>query len=173
MQKKNMEESAMSVKNHLPKLLQEESAKVFLEALLGRSIEGFKRISRGEDMSEVFASCGVCPDLYIEDLSGSRYVIIGLEKGEEKLELMSRALQSAIDVEFVDRGGSIGDLPESYIIFVCGYDYYHAGLAMYQIQNSFSGVIVDDGCHTIFLNSQYNNPNAAPQVIDFLDRVRD
>lgn len=162
----------MSVKNHLSELLQAESAKVFLEALLGRSIEEFNRISQ-EDMSEVFASCGVCPDLYIEDLSGSRYVIMGLEKDEEKLELMSRALQGAIDVEFVDRGGSIDDLPESYIIFVCGYDYYHAGLAMYQIQNSFNGINIDDGCHTIVLNSQYNKPNAAPQVIDFLDRVRD
>ena len=55
----------MSVKNHLSELLQAESAKVFLEALLGRSIKGIKRISQGEDMSEVFASCGVCPDLYI------------------------------------------------------------------------------------------------------------
>lgn len=162
----------MSVKNQLSKLLQEESAKAFLEALLGCSIKGFKCISQREDMSEVFASCGVCPDLYIEDLSGNRYVIMGLEKDEEKLELMSRALQSAMDVEFVDRGGSIDDLPESYIIFVCGYDYYHAGLAMYQMQDSFSGIIVDDGCHTIVLDSQYHKPNAAPQVIDFLDRTR-
>lgn len=162
----------MSVKNHLSELLQAESAKVFLEALLGRSIKGIMRISQGEDMSEVFASCGVCPDLYIEDLSGSRYVIMGLQKDEEKLELMSRVLQSAIDAEFVKCGGHIEDLPESYIIFVCDYDYYHAGLAMYQIQNSFHGINIDDGCHTIVLNTQYNNPNAAPQVIDFLDRVR-
>ena len=75
----------MSVKNQLSKLLQEESAKAFLEALLGSSIKGVKRISQGEDMSEVFASCGVYPDLYIEDLSGNRYVIMGLEKDEEKL----------------------------------------------------------------------------------------
>lgn len=162
----------MSLKNQLSKLLQEESAKAFLEALLGSSIKGFKRISRGEDMSEVFASCGVCPDLYIQDLSGSRYVIMGVGKDEEKLELMSRVLQSAIDAEFVKCGGHIGDLPDSYIIFVCDYDYYHAGLAMYQIQNSFSGIIVDDGCHTIVLDSQYHKPNAAPQVIDFLDRTR-
>lgn len=160
----------MPVKNHLSVFLQEEEAKAFLEALLNCSIAGIRRICRGEDLPEVFAPCGVYPDLYLEDLAGTRYVIKGIEADEGKLEWLGRALQSAVDAESMSHGG---DLPDSYILFICDYDYYRAGLAIYEIQDSFGGIQVDNGCHTVILNSHYRNPNAAPQVIEFLDRVRD
>ena len=91
---------------------------------------------------------------------------------KENLERLGRCLQSAVDGDYITRGGSIQGLPEFYIILVCSYDYYYAGLAVYEIQDSYGGIAVHNGRHIVILNAHYRTPYAAPQVIAFLDRIR-
>lgn len=149
-----------------------EQIQELLTALSGKPITGYKRICTGPDLPESFIKCGVCPDIYIEDSAGTRYVIKFLSNDEENLGQLGRCLQSAVDGDYIAHGGTIHSLPESYIILVCSYDYYRAGLAVYEIQDSIHGIEVHDGRHIIVLNNHYRTPNAAPQVIDYLDRTR-
>lgn len=144
-----------------------------MEALSGKPIAGFKRICAGKDLPAAFVKCDACPDIYIEDSAGVRYTIRFLTTNEENLERLGRCFQSAVDGDYITHGGAIRDLPESYIILVCSYDHYHAGLAVYEIQDSYAGIEVHDGRHIMILNSHYHTPNAAPQVIAFLDRIRE
>ena len=48
------------------------------------------------------------------------------------LSAVSGSYQSAIDRNFLEKGEDYENLPESYIIFVCDFDYYDLGFASYE-----------------------------------------
>lgn len=150
----------------------QEDIQALLAALSGKPIIGIKRICTGKELPKEIGKCGACPDIYIEDSAGIRYTVKFLRNDKENVERLGRCLQSAVDWDYITQGGAIQGLPESYIILVCSYDYYHAGLAVYEIQDSYGGIAVHDERHIIILNSHYHTANAAPQVIAFLDHIR-
>jgi predicted transposase/invertase (TIGR01784 family) len=73
------------------------------------------------------------------------------------------------------KGADYSDLPESFIIFICDFDYYHRGLACYdriwKIKDA-EDLQVSDGSHSLILNSRYQKSNVSPAIRDFLDYIR-
>lgn len=88
------------------------------------------------------------------------------------LEELRRYYQQTVDDYYYHRSRSATDLPEVYIIFICNYDYFGLGLAMYYTEDTSDGIEVVDGRHMVVLNSQYLVSNAEPEIIALLDRFR-
>jgi hypothetical protein len=61
------------------------------------------------------------------------------------------------------------------VIFICDFDYYKKGLACYEriwkIKDA-EDLTVNDGSHSILLNSRYETANVSPAIQDFLDYIR-
>ena len=67
-------------------------------------------------------------------------------------------------------------MAESYVIFVCSFDYYQKGLAVYERESHIKGlpyVPFDDGSHALILNSNYTEGNANHAILEFLTYIRD
>jgi len=90
------------------------------------------------------------------------------------LERRSRFYQSGIDRRAIEKGAVYASLPESFVIFVCNFDYFGRGLACYTRRSVVDGtdMVYDDGSHVIILNSTYQEENVSPAMAEFLDYVR-
>ena len=93
---------------------------------------------------------------------------------EDALERRIRYYQSGIDREELRRGVPYGELPETFIIFVCDYDPFEEGSAIYEREMfwKYSRRPCSDGTHAILLNSHYTNGNVSLAMLEFLDYVR-
>jgi predicted transposase/invertase (TIGR01784 family) len=94
---------------------------------------------------------------------------------KRSLERRVRYYQSGIDRNFLAKGADYSELPESYVVFICDFDYYKKGLACYEriwkIKDA-EDLTVNDGSHSILLNSRYETANVSPAIQDFLDYIR-
>ena len=75
---------------------------------------------------------------------------------ENALPQRIRYYHSAIDRQILDAGENYEDLRDSYVIFICRYDPFGLGKAVYQFktmeENSY--LKLEDGCNTIVLNTK-------------------
>lgn len=147
-------------------------SKKFLGTLIGTKISEFKQIYRGTDLEDIFDVGAPMPDIMLEDTDKNCYVIQYMRDEKFDLEELRRYYQQTVDDYYYHRSRSATDLPEVYIIFICNYDYFGLGLAMYYTEDTFDGIEVVDGRHMIVLNSQYLVSNAEPEIIALLDRFR-
>ena len=147
-------------------------SKKFLGTLIGTKISEFKQIYRGTDLEDIFDVGAPMPDIMLEDTDKNCYVIQYMRDEKFDLEELRRYYQQTVDDYYYHRSRSATDLPEVYIIFICNYDYFGLGLAMYYTEDTFDGIEVVDGRHMIVLNSQYLVSNADPEIIVLLDRIR-
>ena len=154
---------------------QPEVCRLFLECLLEKEIARIEYINKQEDMSDDVSGHGIRLDVYLNDAAGTHYDIEMQKTSSRGLERRIRYYQGGIDRRCLGKGLDYTDLPESYVIFVCDFDYYHAGLARYERVSCIDGrenIIYDDGSHAIILNSRYQEGNAPAPILEFLDYVR-
>lgn len=152
-----------------------EVCTLFLEALLGKPIAKIEYINTEQTYTDTFGMHGIRLDVYIEDENNSRYDIEMQCVDYKALERRIRYYQGGIDRNFLRAGGDYIDLPESYIIFICDFDYYKAGLALYERESTLkgTGIQYDDGSHAIILNTKYSKPgDASKDILEFLDYIR-
>jgi predicted transposase/invertase (TIGR01784 family) len=154
---------------------QPEICQLFLEELLGVSIARLEFIGKEQDISDGDDYHGIRLDVYVNDAAQTRYNIEMQNTRQKDLERRVRYYQSGIDRNFLAKGEDYSNLPESYIIFVCDFDYYKKGLARYErvwkIKDA-EDLTVNDGSHSIILNSRYTQTNVSPAIKDFLDYIR-
>lgn len=159
-------------------ILQDSSnIKAFLGAVSETKITEIKRIYTGDDLVDIFGHAGQLfelpnPDIMIEDGGHNCYIIRCMQDRGEDLEQLRHCYQSAADKYYFARAESSSDLPELYIVFLCNYDYYGLGHAMYYMDDIYDGYEIDNGRHMVILNSRYRIANAAPQIIGVLDSIR-
>jgi len=151
--------------------------KLFLEALLGEPIDHIEFITKEDTISDTSYYHGIRLDVFIKgstkmyniEMFGRRY------KNYKPLLKRERFYQSSMDRRSLEGGKDYSELPDSFIIFVCDFDYFKLGLAVYERQmiiKGFENVEYDDGSHVYFLNSKYKNGNASPPILEFLDFIR-
>ncbi len=154
---------------------QEHIAKMFLESLLGIEIGKILYIGIQDTIEGEYYAHGVRLDVYLKDGKGTIYNIEMQVTNDKDLEYRIRYYQGKIDRETLNKGVHYKDLPNSYIVFVCNFDYFEHGLAVYErksVIKDCEDVSYDDGSHVFILNSRYSKNNAAAPVIEFLDYVR-
>ena len=91
------------------------------------------------------------------------------------LEKRSRYYLSGMDRDSLEAGMGYEELGSSYVIFICDFDYYGRGLAVYRRRMSMEDtedIPYDDGAYVYFLNTRYTIPNAPKEILEFLDYLR-
>lgn len=152
------------------------SIRAFLEAVSETKITEIKRIYTGDDLVDLFGHAGQLfelpnPDIMIEDGGHNCYIIRCMQDRGEDLEQLRHCYQRAADRYYFAQAESGADFPELYIIFICNYDYYGLGHAMYYMDDIYDGYEIDNGRHMVVLNSRYRIANATPQIMALLDSI--
>lgn len=154
---------------------QEKVCILFLEALLQKKIERIEYIDKQKDLSDSYMAHGIRLDVYLQDDAGAVHNIEMQNGSRHDLERRARYYQGGMDRHTLEKAKHYSDLPESFIVFVCSFDYYKRGLAIYERQSSIKGcadVVYDDGSRVMLLNTEYKDGNADPAILEFLDYVR-
>lgn len=152
----------------------EEICKLFLEALLGVSIQRVEFLDRQKDFTDSYEYHSIRLDVYLKDEKGTVFNVEIQADRRDDLPKRVRFYQSGIDRGELPKGADYANLSESYIIFVCNFDYFHIGKAVGE-RISFlkdTDVVYEDGSHVFFLNSRYTEANTSKPILEFLDLVR-
>ncbi len=155
---------------------QEHICKLFLEALLGRPIERIVYVSKEETISDELVWHGIRLDVYMKDESGTIYNIEMEAASRGKIPHRVRFYQGTMDRRVLETSKDYRELPDSFIIFVCDFDYFGGGLAVYKRKTVLEGcedIPYEDGSHVYVLNSKYQKGNADPAILEFLRCIRE
>ena len=154
---------------------QEGICKLFLEALLQRPIDRVVYVSKEETISDELSWHGIRLDVYMKDEAGTMYNIEMQTVNRDDLPRRIRYYQGTMDRRALESGRD-WELPDSFIIFVCGFDYFSGGLAVYRRKTVLEGredISYEDGAHVYVLNSKYQEGNAAPAILEYLRCIRE
>lgn len=152
----------------------EEICRLFLEALLGVKIGRIEFLDRQKDFTDSYEYHSIRLDVYLKDEAGTLFNVEIQAERRDDLPRRVRFYQSGIDRGELPKGADYANLSESYIIFLCDFDYFHIGKAVGERVSFLKGTDVpyEDGSHVFFLNSRYTEANASKPILEFLDLVR-
>ena len=112
----------------------EELCKELLSMILKNKVGKIVRLFKQKPIENQIASKGVRLDIMIEDDMGKLYDIEMQTTNERNLPERMRYYQCAIDNSAINKGGDYNDLPDTFIIFLCTFDYLEKGLPVYTIK---------------------------------------
>lgn len=152
-----------------------EICKLFLESLLNIEIDRIE-VVKEKTISDTPGYHGIRLDVYAKD-ANKLYNVEMFSSAKHKPPLRrARYYQGMMDRLTLETGLDYISLPESYVIFVCNFDYFGTGQAVCKrkmVIEDREDVSYDDGSHVYILNSQYTTPNASSPIIEFLDCIRE
>ncbi len=151
--------------------------KLFLEELIGKPIERIEFITKEDTISDTVLYHGIRLDVFVKgssemynaEMFGKRY------KNYKPLLKRGRFYESMMDRRSLESGKDYEELPDSYIIFVCNFDFFDTGLAVCKRKQCIDGredILFEDGSHMYVLNSHYTEGNASPAILEYLDFIR-
>ena len=80
----------------------------------------------------------------------------------------------ALGKNFLSKSGSYNEMPDVFVIFICTFDPFRQGRHIYTFYNMCSedsGIRLNDGAVTIFLNAKGTADDVSPELKAFLDLV--
>ena len=133
----------------------EELCKELLSMILKNKVGKIVRLFKQKPIENQIASKGVRLDIMIEDDTGKLYDIEMQTTDERNLPERMRYYQCAIDNSAINKGGDYNDLPDTFIIFLCTFDYLEKGLPVYTIKPNCTETEQEftDGTAKIIVNS--------------------
>lgn len=151
-----------------------EICQLFLEELLSIKIRRIEFIDKQKDLSDSYTYHGIRLDVYLKDEAGTVFNVEMQSAKNDELPRRARYYQGAIDRSELPKAVNYDELPESYVIFVCNFDYFHIGKAVGERVSFLKGTetAYNDGSHVFFLNSHYTEANASASILEFLDMIR-
>ena len=102
-------------------------------------------------------SKGIRLDIYVEDDDNTVFNLEMQTTTYKELPKRSRYYQGIIDLNMIEKGESYDILKESYVIFICTFDFFEKGRSVYEFENvclEDSEIKLNDGTHKIFLNTK-------------------
>jgi len=118
------------------------------------------------------SSKGIRLDVWTGDTNGKLYDIEVQTTDQKNLAKRLRYYQSAIDVSTLTKGSDYNDLPDTFIIFFCPFDYVKAGLPMYTFKTMCAQnahLQLSDGTTKVILNSKAAGREKNPELKAFLE----
>ena len=106
--------------------------KLFLEELLQCKIERIVFAAKEADLSDTVLGHGIRLDVFLAAENNTHYDV-EMQNTSDSIEKRSRYYQSVIDYDLLRKGMEYGDLPFSYIIFLCVNDPLGSGLPVYTV----------------------------------------
>lgn len=136
--------------------------KEFLQIVLGIKI---RRIVMTQYEKTIFpdpAAKSIRLDVYADDSHNRKYSVEMQGYVEYNIGRRSRYYQSVIDIDSLSRGQGYERLSDAFVIFVCTYDPFGAGMQKYVFQkrciNTDSGITLNDGVSTVILTDNSGDP---------------
>ncbi len=133
----------------------EELCKTFLELILGEEIGKIKELSTQKAIINNSESKSVRLDILVKDETGKLFNVEMQVINQHNIAKRMRYYQSAIDVSCLDKGSFYDDLNDTYIIFICMFDYFKNGESLYQFENICTknpNLYLQDGVKKIIIN---------------------
>ena len=130
--------------------------KELLSMVLKNKIGKIVNLSKQKPLKTQIASKGVRLDIIVEDEHGKLYDVEMQMTDQKNLPKRMRYYQCAIDNSALNKGRDYNDLPDTFIIFLCTFDYLQQYLPIYTITPSCreTGEIFNDGTVKIIVNSK-------------------
>ena len=150
--------------------------KWLLSAILKMSVKEIVYPQREKTLGTRREGRGVRLDVYVEERGKRRVFDVEMQVAEDaNLLLRVRYYQSTIDADALARGKDFDELPEVYIIFICDFDPFDKGRALYTLRHlclEDSTVHVDYKTTHIFINIHGEEEGLSPKLKDFLNFIK-
>lgn len=154
------------------KVMQDEYVcKTVLNLVLQEHIGKIKSIVYQKAFDTGTYSKGVRLDVWVGDENGHVYDIEMQTVNRKNLTKRLRYYQSAIDVSVLNKGQDYNELPDSFILFFCPFDYMQAGLPVYTFKNCCvenKMLFLQDGAVKVIINSSAADRAANAELRAFL-----
>ena len=131
--------------------------KPLLEMVLGKKIRKIVLVETEKTKETDYNSRGIRMDVYLEDDENTVYDVEMQTSKKRYLGKRFRYYQSAIDVDIVSKGDSVGKLKTSYIIFITTYDPFGKGWYLYPFETICkwdSSIKMNDAASWFVLNTK-------------------
>ena len=137
------------------KVMQEPSlCKHFLEKLLGIKIQKISYPEREKEIGIMPDCHDVRLDVYADDTEDGMFNVEMQAYMDRDIRKRSRYYQGVMDVNFLKKGMNYGELPRSFVIFICNYDVFGLDKPIYAFENRCvqeDGLSLGDDAYRVFL----------------------
>ncbi|MGP1594218.1 MAG: Rpn family recombination-promoting nuclease/putative transposase [Treponema sp.] len=143
-----------------------------LNMVLSRSIGQITDITYQKTFDQLGNAKGIRLDVWVEDGNGSVYDVEMQTAHQQDLAKRLRYYQSVLDVSSLEKGGHYTDLPDSFILFFCPFDYMHKGLPIYTFKTRCTedgAIILPNGITQVLVNSAAAQKAQDPELKAFLN----
>ena len=143
-----------------------------LNMVLADSIGPISDITYQKTFDQAGYAKGIRLDVWVTDSNGSVYDVEMQTTNKQDLAKRLRYYQSVIDVSSLEKGGHYTDLPNSFIIFFCPFDYLNKGLPVYTFKTICSentAIVLQDGVAKVIINSTAADKTSDLELKAFLE----
>lgn len=151
---------------------EKELCKQLLENILNIKIRDIVYVDYEETIQMTAKSKGIRLDIYVEDDNNTVFNLEMQTTTYKELPKRSRYYQGIIDLNMIEKGESYDILKESYVIFICTFDFFEKGRSVYEFENvclEDSEIKLNDGTHKIFLNTKGDKSDINKELKSLLE----
>ena len=151
---------------------EKELCKPLLENILNIKIRDIVYVDYEETIQMTVKSKGIRLDIYVEDDNNTVFNLEMQTTTYKELPKRSRYYQGIIDLNMIEKGESYDILKESYVIFICTFDFFEKGRSVYEFENvclEDSEIKLNDGTHKIFLNTKGDKSDINEELKSLLE----
>lgn len=151
---------------------EKELCKQLLENILNIKIRDIVYVDYEETIQMTAKSKGIRLDIYVEDDDNTVFNLEMQTTTYKELPKRSRYYQGIIDLNMIEKGESYDILKESYVIFICTFDFFEKGRSVYEFENvclEDSEIKLNDGTHKIFLNTKGDKSDINKELKSLLE----
>ena len=151
---------------------EKELCKPLLENILNIKIRDIVYVDYEETIQMTAKSKGIRLDIYVEDDDNTVFNLEMQTTTYKELPKRSRYYQGIIDLNMSEKGESYDILKESYVIFICTFDFFEKGRSVYEFENvclEDSEIKLNDGTHKIFLNTKGDKSDINKELKSLLE----
>ncbi|MGP1432336.1 MAG: Rpn family recombination-promoting nuclease/putative transposase [Treponema sp.] len=143
-----------------------------LNMVLADSIGQIVDITYQKTFDQAGYAKGIRLDVWVTDSNGNVYDVEMQTTNKHDLAKRLRYYQSVIDVSSLEKGRYYTDLPDSFILFFCPFDYLESGLPVYTFKTICSEdntITLADGVIKVIINSAAAHKETDPELKAFLE----
>ena len=151
---------------------EKELCKPLLENILNIKIRDIVYVDYEETIQMTAKSKGIRLDIYVEDDNNTVFNLEMQTTTYKELPKRSRYYQGIIDLNMIEKGESYDILKESYVIFICTFDFFEKGRSVYEFENvclEDSEIKLNDETHKIFLNTKGDKSDINKELKSLLE----
>ena len=151
---------------------EKELCKPLLENILNIKIRDIVYVDYEETIQMTAKSKCIRLDIYVEDDDNTVFNLEMQTTTYKELPKRSRYYQGIIDLNMIEKGESYDILKESYVIFICTFDFFEKGRSVYEFENvclEDSEIKLNDGTHKMFLNTKGDKSDINEELKSLLE----